>query len=79
MWWNLAIGLVLTAVSYFLRPKPEQPQIKAATLDDFKIPQTKEGVEIRKIYGTVWIDDPQIVWYGDLKTVAIKSSSGGKK
>lgn len=76
MWTNLLIGLVFTAISYLLQPKPEGP--KAATLDDFNVPRSSEGDEIGKVYGTVWINSPQIAWFGDFKSTPIKSS-GDKK
>lgn len=76
MWWNLLIGVVLSVILSFLRPKPEPP--KPSTISDFDIPVTKEGTEVPVIYGTIWIDSPQIVWYGDFKTAAIKTKSGKK-
>jgi hypothetical protein len=76
MWVNLIIGLILTAIGFLLRPKPEPP--KPNTLDDFDVPVTKEGAEVGKVYGTVWIDAPQIVWYGDFKAEAIKKKEPKK-
>lgn len=76
MWWNLVIGLIFTAISWLLRPKPEPPQ--AATIGDFNVPITEEGAEVGKVYGTVWVTKPQVVWYGDYDTVPIKSKQGKK-
>lgn len=76
MWAKVALWVISTVISYLLTPKPEVP--KPASLADFDVPVVKEGRELPLIGGTVWIDDPQIAWYGDLKTKAIKSS-GGKK
>lgn len=72
MWVNLLIGLVLSLVSALLRPKPEPP--KPNTIGDFKIPVTKEGEEVGIVYGTAWINSPQIVWYGNLATKPVKTS-----
>lgn len=76
MWANLLISLVFSYISFLLTPKPEAP--KAATLDDFNLPRANEGDVIGKPYGTVWIRSPQIAWYGDFKSTAIKSD-GSKK
>lgn len=72
MWLNLIIGLVLSAVGFLLRPKPEQP--KPSTIEDVKIPITEEGQEIGKVYGTVWLKSPQVVWYGHFRAAPIKKS-----
>ncbi|WP_212525845.1 vWA domain-containing protein [Actibacterium sp. MT2.3-13A] len=74
MWTNLIIGLIFTAISYLLTPKPKGP--KPGTLDDFGIPRAAEGDEIGKIYGTVWIKSPQVAWYGDLRTEKIRKGGG---
>ena len=71
MWINLIIGLVISALLAFLRPKPEPP--KPNTLEDFNVPITKEGQEIGIVYGTAWVDSPQVVWYGDYKTEPVKT------
>lgn len=76
MWVNLIIGLVLSLVSAFLRPKPEPP--KPNTIGDFNIPITKEGQEVGIVYGTAWIYSPQIVWYGDFKTEPVKTRTEKK-
>lgn len=76
MWWNLIVGLVLNLVSYLLRPQPEPPP--AGTIDDLSVPRTEEGAEIGVIYGSVWIKDPQVAWYGDFGTEAIRSRQGKK-
>ena len=76
MFLNLLIGLLFSAISYLLTPKPKGPS--PASLDDFNIPKAIEGDEIGKAYGTVWVKSPHIAWYGDFGTTPIKSS-GGKK
>lgn len=71
------IGVALALVaSYALFPKPENQ--RPATLDEVEVPTAEEGRCIPVLFGCRDIKGPNIVWYGDLRTVAIKSS-GGKK
>lgn len=76
MWWFVAQLLFSIAISYLLRPKPQVTP--PATLDEFEVPVAQEGKPIAVVFGRRRVADPNVVWYGDLKTVAI-SSSGGKK
>ena len=71
----LVIGLVLAMA---LMPKPKMPGMKPATLDDFDAPTAEEGREIPVLFGTRDIAGPNCVWYGHLKSKAIKKK-GGKK
>lgn len=77
---NFVIQLVLLVASYYisaaLAPKPPQP--KAAALEDFDIPLAEEGRAIPVVFGTVIVKSPTVMWYGDLRTTAIKEK-GGKK
>jgi len=75
--WAFIAGLVIALVaSYALRPKP--PSTPPAGLDEIKVPTAEEGREIPVLFGCRVVKSPNVVWYGDLKTKAIKSS-GGKK
>lgn len=60
---QVLVGAALMLVAYMLRPKPEEP--KAATLDEIDIPRSTEGDEIGMIFGTAWINSPQVAWFGD--------------
>lgn len=77
MFW---VQLILLVVSYFvsaaLAPKPPKP--KPAALEDFDIPLAEEGREIPVVFGTVKMTSPSLMWYGDLRTTAIKEKSGKK-
>lgn len=76
MWPFIAgIALALFAV-YALTPKPQTTP--PAGLSEIDVPTAEEGREIPVLFGCRRIKSPNVVWYGDLKTVAIKSS-GGKK
>lgn len=78
MWFvaYIAVLLIATFVAYALAPKPPKP--KAASLEDFDIPTAEEGRPIPVVFGTVLVSGPNVLWYGDLRTKAIKSSSGKK-
>jgi len=75
--WQYIIVLVISAlVSYALAPKPTQPP--KPSLEDFDFPTAEEGRPIPVVFGTAWISGPNILWYGDLDTTAIRVK-GGKK
>lgn len=63
-------------VSYALAPKP--PAASPASLEDFDVPVAEEGRPIPVVFGTVEVTGANVLWYGDLSSVAIMSS-GGKK
>ncbi len=63
-------------MSVALAPKPPQP--KPASLSDFDVPTAEEGRPIPVVFGTVTITGPNVIWYGNLRTEAIRKK-GGKK
>lgn len=76
MWWFIAGFVVALVVAHAAMPKPQsQPP---AGLGDVKAPTAEEGREIPVLFGTRDLDGPNVVWYGDLRTVAIRKK-GGKK
>lgn len=74
MWVQLAIIIIAALVSYALAPKPPSP--KPAGLDDIDAPTAEEGRPIPVVFGTRKIKGPNVVWYGDLSTTAIKKKGG---
>lgn len=67
---RIAVAIVLSGISAYLAyRKPEQPD--PGSLEDFGNPRAEEGSEVKKIFGTVTVADPQVVWFGDLRTVPI--------
>ena len=75
-WVQLILLVVSSIVSYALRPKPPVP--KPAALEDFNIPVAEQGRPIPVVFGTILLTGPNVLWYGDLRTSAIKEK-GGKK
>lgn len=74
--WGIGLLIASYAIQVLLTPKTD-PQ-KPASLEDFDFPQFEEGTPQSVIFGDVWTDDQFILWYGNLRTSAIKSK-GGKK
>jgi len=64
-----AAALVLSEV---LKPKPENENVRPAALGDFTFPTTTEERVVPLIWGTVKMEGPNVIWYGDLKQKAIK-------
>lgn len=75
---RLGLGLLLSAVSYALSPKPKREKPEAAGLDEFDLPTAEEGRPIPVVFGTVRLDAPNVVWAGDLRVQKIRKK-GGKK
>lgn len=76
MWVQLIIMVVAAVLSYALRPKPQRPA--AETLEDVDVPTIEVGKPVSVAFGEVWIDDSNILWYGDLSNSPIYAK-GGKK
>ena len=59
-------------ISELLRPKPDIENAKPASLGDFQFPTADEGRAVPIVWGTVRLNGPNIGWFGDLRTKAIK-------
>lgn len=75
---QLAIGFGLLFIGYMLMPKPKPP--KPPSVEDLKEPTAEAGRPIPVPFGSVQIDSPNILFYGD-KDINHRSvgSGGGKK
>jgi len=67
---------VMSLLSYLLAPKPKS--MPPAAVGDSDIPIAEEGIEIPVLFGTRDIGGANVVWYGDIRAIPIKSK-GGKK
>lgn len=77
MSWVYAIVFIASlVVSYAMMPKPETRP--PAGLDEIQAPTAEVGREIPVLFGTRKMESPNVVWYGDLRTVPVKKK-GGKK
>lgn len=71
---QLGLLIVSAIIQAALAPKPPKPT--PGTLEDFDVPIAEEGIEVPVVFGTVWLRGPNILWYGDMRTSAVKSKSG---
>lgn len=55
--------------------QPKIPQQKPADLSEIDAPTAEQGKPIAKVFGTVVVQSPNVVWYGDLGYNKIKSGS----
>lgn len=76
MFWQLVFLVALNLLASALAPKPPKP--KPASLTDVDAPTAEADKPIPVVFGTVMLRGPNVVWYGDLRTKAIKTK-GGKK
>lgn len=74
MWVQLIILVVAAILSYALTPKPQtQPP---DTLSDVSVPTIELGKPVSVAFGEVWVDDSNVLWFGDLSSYPIMSSGG---
>lgn len=67
----ILVSLVLSAVSYALmRRKMGKQQGSAA--EKATLPDEKDGKVYRRVFGTVWIDDPAVIAMAQAGTDEIK-------
>ena len=76
IWLALGLGLLFSYLAFLLRPKPKAPP--PSTIEDSDVPVVNASDPIPRIYGTVWIKSPNVVWYGDLRTTPIRKSEDFK-
>lgn len=76
MWIQLAI-LVVSLVASALLTK--QPKIESPDPGEVEVAMAEEGGNIPVLFGTRNISQQNVVYYGDIRVVPIKKSSGGKK
>ncbi len=74
----LILGVVSLAIAFLLPQKKISNDAKPQDMSS-SIPEVTEDRKIPVIFGTVWIENSAIVWFGDVFTVPIKSCAGGKK
>ena len=76
IYYEIAVLIVTAILSYALRPKQQTPP--PDQLSDVSVPTIEIGKPVSVAFGTVWVDDSNILWYGDLSSQPIYASGGGK-
>ena len=69
---TLFLFALTTVLQEVLRPKPEFENARPANLGDFRFPTAQESRPVPLPWGTVKIDGPNVVWYGDLRQTPIR-------
>ena len=74
-WWIVQIVLLVAfaAISILMAPRVEDPKPQEA-----KAPTVEDGLAVRDVFGTVWIDDQFLLAWKHMGTIKIKKK-GGKK
>lgn len=77
MGWPLIIAqIVLLVIGIAMIPKPKSAPPPG--INSIRVPTAEVGREIPVLFGTRKIEGPNVVWWGSLRTVAIRKK-GGKK
>ena len=69
IYYVVMIALVVYAITQIPDPKDRPP----AAFSDLELPVAEVGMEIPVLFGTRDLDGPNVVWYGDMSTVAVKA------
>ena len=74
-WWVVQIVLlvVFAAISILMAPRIEDPKPQKV-----EAPTVEDGLAVRDVFGTVWIDDQFLLAWKGMGTIKIKKK-GGKK
>lgn len=73
-WVQIVVILIIAIIAAFaMQPKPQQP--KAALLEDFEMPVAEDGKSAPVIFGDCWTEDPNVLWYGNLRTTPVRAKS----
>ena len=71
---QIVIAIVCAVISSYLTMQ----NLPNATASQGRVPEANDGTPIRKIYGTIWVDDSQVCAYKELPPVPIRKKAGKK-
>ena len=69
---TLILWAAMFTLSQLLTPEPDTENARPGTLNDFNFPTATEGRIIPLHWGTDDMKGPNVLWYGDLRTIAIR-------
>ncbi|MDR3154301.1 MAG: hypothetical protein LBW85_08550 [Deltaproteobacteria bacterium] len=79
MWAWIILYVAMTLISALLTPKPKVVNAKPGTIGDKDMPIASQSSPIPVVFGTVWLTQPNVVWWGNLFVTAIRRKTSGKK
>lgn len=75
-WWMVLYWIATIALTAYSLRSPKTQAPSPSTLEEFDVPQAKNGALIPVAFGTVDIAAPNVLWYGDLLTEPVKQKGG---
>lgn len=72
IWFTLFLFAASFFLSVLLAPKPNLEDARPGKMGDIRFPRADEGAPIPLVFGRVRIRAPNVLWYGDFATRAIK-------
>ena len=75
----LVVSLAISALSYALMPSKKSNNATATEITSDDIDMAEEGNYICAFWGERWIQNPNVILFGNVYTSPIKSSGGGDK
>lgn len=73
MFWFIVLFIAAFVIAYSASPKPT-----TTTLGTITAPTAEAGRPIPVLFGTRWVNQSNVVWYGDIDTVSTQSIGGAK-
>lgn len=77
IWWVMILFWLGSSIVSALLTKPKIENARPAGLGDFQVPTATEGRVVPLFVGKVKLSGPNVLWYGDLQTQAIREKVGG--
>jgi hypothetical protein len=75
--WNVIFFIASFVLSQYMQSRQKPEDAKPAGMGEFNFPTATEGRVIPLIRGTIKVDGPNVVWYGDYSRVPITKDTGG--
>lgn len=75
--WTFIALAALFVIKDLIRPTPRQEGQRPPGEGEFRFPTTAEDRAHPWIFGTVPLDGPNLVWYGDISSDPIRKKTGG--
>jgi hypothetical protein len=75
IYYEIAVLIVTAILSYAMRPKQQTPP--PDTLSDVSVPTIEIGKPVSVAFGEVWVDDSNVLWFGDISSQPIFAPSQG--